>query len=625
MELFKAYLPTKNKKSIIKFKDAKPLSEVENLSEYAGLLANNVVLIDIDDSQQAEIMMNIVEDLQLDCRVYQTTRGRHFLFKNNDNIKQCYTKVKLACGLTADIKIGSKNSYSVLKFKGKERFIEWDVENNKDYQEVPKWLLPIKTQTDLFNLKEGDGRNSELYKYILTLNRYGFSKDDTRKCLEIINKYIFKKPLKKKELETIMRDEAFPKDTFFNDKSFLHDKFAEFIKNNDHVARINGQLHTFKDGVYVTGNKVIEASMIKYLPGLKAAQRTEAYKYLELIVEDAQPADANYIAFNNGVYNLVTEQLEPYTPEIIITNKIPWNYNPGAYSKEVDTTLDKLSVNDDQIRSLLEECVGYCFYRRNEMSKAFILTGEKSNGKSTFLSMVSNLLGEENISSLDLGELDERFSTAMMSGKLANIGDDISDEFMHGKSISLFKKIVSGNAIKAEYKGQDAFMYKPYVKLLFSANEIPRTKDKTGAVLRRLVIIPFNAKFDKNAPDYDPYIVYKLKTEQAMEYLIKLGIEGLKRVIRNNEFTQSTKVKQALESYKIDNNPILSFIKDMGIDNIENESNQEVYKRYRVYCVENGYTELSLRNFSAEIKRHLGLETKGAKIDGKWVRIYVKN
>lgn len=625
MELFKAYLPTKNKKSIIKFKDAKPLSEVENLSEYAGLLADNVVLIDIDDAQQAEIMMNIVEDLQIDCRVYQTTRGRHFLFKNNDNIKQCYTKVKLACGLTADIKIGSKNSYSVLKFKGKERFIEWDVETNKEYQEVPKWLLPIKTQTDLFNLKEGDGRNSELYKYILTLNRYGFSKDDTRKCLEIINKYIFKKPLKKKELETIMRDEAFPKDTFFNDKTFLHDKFAEFIKNNDHVARISGQLHTFKDGVYVPGNKVIEASMIKYLPGLKAAQRTEAYKYLELIVDDAQPADANYIAFNNGVYNLVTEQLEPYTPEIVITNKIPWNYNPEAYSKEVDTTMDKLSVNDKQIRSLLEECVGYCFYRRNEMSKAFILTGEKSNGKSTFLSMVSNLLGEENISSLDLGELDERFSTAMMSGKLANIGDDISDEFMHGKSISLFKKIVSGNAIKAEYKGQDAFMYKPYVKLLFSANEIPRTKDKTGAVLRRLVIIPFNAKFDKNAPDYDPYIIYKLKTEQAMEYLIKLGIEGLKRVIRNNEFTQSMKVKQALESYEIDNNPILSFIKDMGIDNIENESNQEVYKRYRVYCVENGYTELSLRKFSAEIKRHLGLETKGAKIDGKWVRIYAKN
>ena len=73
MELFKAYLPTKNKKSIIKFKDAKPLSEVEHLSEYAGILADNVVLIDIDDKKQSDIMMNIVEDLQLDCRVYQTT------------------------------------------------------------------------------------------------------------------------------------------------------------------------------------------------------------------------------------------------------------------------------------------------------------------------------------------------------------------------------------------------------------------------------------------------------------------------------------------------------------------------------------------------------------------------
>lgn len=620
MSLFKGYLPTKNKKSLVKFSNAKTLDEVKHLDEYAGLLNDDVVLIDVDSWEQSDILMDIVDDFQLDCRVYQTRRGRHFLFKNNDQITKCSNGIQLACGLTADIKIGRKNSYEVIKFDGQERFIEWDVEKNVSYQEVPKWLLPINTDINLFNLEEGDGRNSTLYKYILTLNRYGFTKDESKFTLQLINKYILKDSLSDSELEVIMRDEAFPKEVFFEGRTFLHDRFAHYIVNNYHVVRINGQLHIFRDGVYVPGNKVIETAMIRHIPQMKTAQRVEVYKYIDLIAQEKKVAEANLIAFKNGILDLTTGVLQPYSPEIVITNKIPWNYNPNAYDELTDKTLNNISVDDKEIRALLEECIGYCFYRRNELSKAFILTGEKANGKSTFLSMVSHVLGENNISSLDLSELDERFSTALMAGMLANIGDDISDEFLQGRSIALFKKIVSGNAIKAEYKGQDAFMYKPYVKLLFSANEIPRTKDKTGSVLRRLVIIPFNAVFDKDSPDFDPYIIYKLKSVKAMEYLVRIAVEGLERILENNSFTESVKVKEALDSYEKDNNPILGFIEE---DNdVENQPTKEVYRRYRMYCLANGYVELSLTKFSKEINKYLGLETITSRIDGKVVRIY---
>ena len=120
--LFRGYLPTKNKSPLIKFKDAKPLSEVEDLPEYAGLLAEDVILIDVDDYEQSEKMMSIVEDLQLNCRVYETTRGKHFLFYGG-SIDKCGTHLKLAVGVEADIKIGNHNSISVLKFDGKDRKI----------------------------------------------------------------------------------------------------------------------------------------------------------------------------------------------------------------------------------------------------------------------------------------------------------------------------------------------------------------------------------------------------------------------------------------------------------------------------------------------------------------------
>lgn len=625
MELFRGYVRTKNKKCIDKFKDKdlRTFDEVKDLDEYAGIIANDIVLIDIDNAEQAEIMMNIVEDLQLDCRVYQTTRGKHFFFKNS-GVGKCQNKQKLACGIEADIKIGDHNSYSVLKFKGEERFIEWDTESS-DYQELPKWMHPVRTRMDFFNMEEGEGRNSSLFSYILTLTSAGFSKEESKRCIGIINKYILKEALSDDEIETITRDEAFPKETFYDGRTFLHNNFALFLKNNEKICRINGQLHLYRDGQYIAGHREIESVMLKHIPTLKSAQRVEVLKYLELICDDVQEADARYIAFNNGVYDVVEGVLKPFTSDLIITNKIPWDYDESAYSELCDKTLDKIACNDKQIRMLLEESIGYSFYRRNELSKAFFMTGEGANGKSTFLDMLKNVLGQINFSSLDISELEERFSVAMMSGKLANIGDDISDDFLQGRAIATFKKVVSGNQVKGEYKGIDAFFFNPYTKLYFSANSLPRTKSKGfWAILRRLVIIPFNARFTKDDPDFDPFITWKLKDKEVMEYLIQLGIQGLKRVLENRGFTESKKVVNELNEYEIENNPILLWLQEKDLLEIVNQPTKEVHRSYRAFCIENGFTEMTLMNFSKDINKRLGLTVKRVRINGKLIGIYIK-
>lgn len=75
---FRGYVETKNKKSIEKIKnrtDFKTWEQVQSLPEFAGVLSDEAILIDIDSAHEAEILMDIVEDLQLNCRVYQTTRG----------------------------------------------------------------------------------------------------------------------------------------------------------------------------------------------------------------------------------------------------------------------------------------------------------------------------------------------------------------------------------------------------------------------------------------------------------------------------------------------------------------------------------------------------------------------
>ena len=127
MNLFKGYIPTKNKACLKKFtgssaKNIQTYREVKELPEFAGILDEDTILIDIDDFRQSEILFNIVDALQLRCRVYETTRGKHFLFKNNGQ-DRCRTHCNLAIGIESDIKLGCRNSYSILKYNGKERNI----------------------------------------------------------------------------------------------------------------------------------------------------------------------------------------------------------------------------------------------------------------------------------------------------------------------------------------------------------------------------------------------------------------------------------------------------------------------------------------------------------------------
>lgn len=624
MNFFRGYVPTKDKKCLIPFKgksadELQTYEQVKNLPEFAGILDEKTALIDVDDYEQSEILFKIVTNLKSKCRVYKTKRGKHFLFIN-DKLEKNKIKTKLACGLEADIKLGTKNSYSILKFDSVEREIIYD---SAEYEPVPIWLTPIKTNIDFFDMENGDGRNQALFNYILTLQSADFSVDETRTTIGLINDYVLREKLSESELQTILRDDAFQKPMFFKKGKFLFDKFAIYLKNNDHIVRINGQLHVYRDGIYVEGQNEIEAAMIEHIPDLNRSKRSEITSYLDILIrKNTSITNANLIAFKNGIYNLETDELIDFSPEYVITNKINYDYNPDAFCELVDNTFDKLSCNDESVRALLEEAVGYCFYRRNELRKSFILTGDKKNGKSTYLAMLKELLGDDNTVALDLGELGERFSSASLFGKLANIGDDIGDDFIANPAV--FKKIVSGDWIKGEYKGQREFFFKPYCKLLFSANNIPRIKDKSGAVLDRLVIIPFDAKFSKDDPDFDPYIKYKLIKPEALEYLILLGIKGLKRVLNNQSFTASSKVNKSIEEYEETNNPILLFFKEIQLDEIVNEPTSEVYKKYNEYCLANSFTPLSNIEFSKQTKKQFDLDIVNKSIKGKKYRIFIR-
>lgn len=254
----------------------------QRFNSYGGVLKDNIVMVDVDTQEESELLYKITQDLNLKCNVLKTTDGMHFYFENT-GLTSNRIKKQAAIGINIDIKLGSKNTVDPLKINGEPR--KW-LNSTNNIPELPKWLTIVRNPVNFKELEEGDGRNQALFNYILTLQSEGFNREEIRETIRIINKYILKDSLDDREIETILRDEAFQKPVFFKGTTLLHDKFAEYLKNEEHIIKINNILHIYNDGVYTANTTEIEKVMIKYIPGLTKSKRNEVIAYLDLIAEE---------------------------------------------------------------------------------------------------------------------------------------------------------------------------------------------------------------------------------------------------------------------------------------------------------------------------------------------------
>ena len=630
-ELFVAYLPANGKIPLVSvLNEDNWLSQPPATGDYVGILHPDYVQVDVDNSDDAELIKRLVEDKNLRTDILKTTRGYHFYFLN-DGIKTQSVGQFNAMGIETDIGLGDKNRVVPLRetrdFTREDGSVgvrtitrEW-LQQFDELDTIPPYLMPISNRD--FGLRTTQTRNQTLFNYILTLQTHKFSKDDVRKTIRVINDYVLYEPLSDREIDTITRDDAFSQELFFTDRgAFIHDRFGNYMLSNSNVMIIDGKMCIYtKDNIYSHDPDDFERVMLSKIPQLKDNQRKEVYRYMYLKCNRyGEYSHPKYIGLKDSILDIQTMELYPYSPSFIINNKIQYNYNPNAYSEAMDTTLNNVSCGDQEIRTLLEEMIGYSLYRANTMQTAFILTGGGRNGKSTILDVIKRLLGKENYTSLDLRELEGTFEPAELYNKLANIGDDISAKYLD--TSSAFKKVVTGESFMVQKKYGQPFELENYSTQIFCANELPPVSDKSEGFSRRITIIPFNARFHPSDVGYDPFIEDKLQEDESMEYLLALAIDGLRNVLYNKEFTKTTAGELEKMEYIMSNNNVLQWINEQP--KIENEAVSDVYLAYRQWCLANGVNPVKRTNMGREITDQLGLVSKPRYIDGKTTRVYVK-
>lgn len=624
----------------------KPFEDAKQYRYICGVIPEYVVMVDIDNEEAFECRLKIAKAQNQHCIVIKSpNKGGHFfwfntqkqLIKNNSGNKTLLTlsPVDYKTGIkrvesTGEIK-KAKCAASLSKEDGSLREVVYaNVKDGETLDEVPFYDLPLKSGSkhNFLNMGEG-GRQDGLYTFMIPMKAAGYTYEQFREVAELIEQFLLSEPLGD-EFENAIRREAWDSvdavDTarFYNSKGqFQHEKFGEYLIEKYNIREINGYIHIYQNGVYVPNMRLINKKIRSEVHGITTNKINEVLNYLRDMAPESILSSPSLIPFKNGLFDVEHNELLPHSPEHIITNLIPWNYDTAASCSLVDDVLDRLSCNDAEIRKLLEEIGGFCLYRDNRVfKKAVLLRGDRNNGKSTFITLLQSMLGDSNVTNLDFRQLDGKFSTAMLYGKLANLGDDISD--CYKEDVGVFKKISSGDPINAEEKGKAPFDFTPYAKLIFSANKVPRMRDDTGAAAARFVIVPMEANFQITDENYDPQIRYKLQQREAVEYFIQLSLQGLKRILDNKGFTISAKVQKESEEYEKENNPVLAFIEEVGKDAIINEPTAEVYRLYCLFCSNSGYKSISNLSFSKQINRILGTATKTTRVNGKPQKVFVE-
>lgn len=385
---------------------------------------------------------------------------------------------------------------------------------------------------------------------------------------------------------------------------FLPGILANYMAKNVSAFYGAESYYIYEDGVYKEATDLVASGRVREflihrfttLSGICDAEG----QWRMLIYKPVREINPNPFVINvkNGLYNVAEDSFKPHTPEYYSTVQINAAYDRAAKCPGFLEFLAGI-LGPEEIK-LVQEMLGYLLIPVNKAQKSFVFVGAPNAGKSTLLSIAQEiLLGSSNVSNVPWQSLSDRFKTAELFGKLANIFADLPSKSIDDNGI--FKALTGEDYITAERKNKNPFSFRPHARLLFSCNEIPKNYgDRSDGFFRRLIII----RFDRSIPQDKRDANLRDKLSKEGDGILMWALLGLKRLIQNGYvFSETASTREELQRYRIENNSVLSFADECcRIEDSVECSRDELFSRYREYCNNAGFKSVSQISFNKEIE-----------------------
>ena len=402
---------------------------------------------------------------------------------------------------------------------------------------------------------------------------------------------------------------------------FLPGVLAEHMAETQKVFYAAEQFYLYQGGVFkeitdMEAQRLVQEQMISR--EMKMNQILDATHQWKLRVQkDIRELNPNPYIINikNGLYNVLEDTLTEHNPDYYSTVQLNVTYDEKAKCPRFLKFLEESMCGDMEQVALIQEMLGYFLIPVNSAQKCFVIVGVGGAGKSVLLRILNDiLLGKQNVSNVSWQALNERFKTAELFGKLANIFADLPTKYIDDNGI--FKALVGEDYLTVEKKNKNPFSFQSCARLLFSCNSIPKNYgDRSEGFYRRLIIMRFNNMVP--AEKRDPELIDKFRLEADGIFLFAL--EGLKRLMKNRFKFSETDVNRAeLQQYREESDSVLLFIRDCcETGEAFVVGSTELFNAYKDYCDECGLKPYSQRMFVQQLTTALPNVSRGVDTLGK--------
>lgn len=293
--------------------------------------------------------------------------------------------------------------------------------------------------------------------------------------------------------------------------------------------------------------------------------------------------DTNKYLFNvlNGTIDTRSGKLLPHQPSDYITKVSLVEFNEAMKCTKFLVFLDSIFGGNRDVIRYMQKIIGMSLTGDISERLIFILFGSGANGKSTFIRVITDLLGEysANINPNALFRHSAGVGPLSAIAGLRGARFITSIEPEEGKKLneSLIKSITGNDWISARYLYGNYFTLQIEGKLFLVTNYKPIIKETLPAIWDRVRLIPFDVTIPADKRDKGLYE----RLKQELSGILNWALEGC--LAWQSEGLETPKaIREATEAYRIDMDPIAGFIRDEC--EVGEGCEESAGKLYSVYC-----------------------------------------
>lgn len=327
--------------------------------------------------------------------------------------------------------------------------------------------------------------------------------------------------------------------------------------------------------------------------------------------------DNNRILINlaNGTLEVMPNgevKQQRFSPDNFMLYCLPYKYSHDSKTSLFSKYLDRVLPDKDS-QNVLQELLGSIFIKNINLEKIGILYGNGANGKSVLLKIITALLGENNISQMDLKSLttdsNAANNRAQLMGKLLNFAPEINGK--GEQAHDLIKRMASGEAIQVKMLYKDTITITDYAKLIFNANVLPSDVEHSHGFFRRFLIVEFGETITDE--EKDPELANKIIANE-LPGVLNWIIEGTKRLQQNKKFSPCKKSDDILKQYRTDSDVVAMLVEERSYTHSNNIPKllADIYKELDDFARRSGYKTPSIKTVADRL-RNLGFKQRKGK------------